>query len=423
MGKWLLKLGVLSMISLFPFIYCGGNNGGDNTNNSIKLSIEVPSEITTTEPSIQPTTADIKTITVVVEGSDFSTIEQGFNFPGQIRIFVPIGTNRTFRLLAFDASGKLIFRGTAEGVTISTGENTVSITLIPVVEVCDNGIDDDGDGLIDCADPDCNGQGCNSSNSSLVCINHQCTIPTTPPPSGGTDLSITKSDRPDPVAIGNSLTYSLVVRNNGPGSATGVSVTDTLPVGVTFVSSSATQGTCSGTSVVTCDVGSLAKGASATITIVVSVIRDGTIGNTADVTGNEFDPNLNNNTATQVTVVSVNRVNVDNLVTFNPNSSGCESTSDTTGCPSEFVGKCTITASLTDKRDSPSLSNLLIQVSALTNGNLLQNADGGPGGVGATLTPPITSLNPGESENIVFVICLKQNGEFTFQVDVFGTVQ
>jgi uncharacterized repeat protein (TIGR01451 family) len=301
MGKWLLKLGVLSMISLFPFIYCGGNNGGDNTNNSIKLSVHVPSEITTTESSIQPTTADIKTITVVVEGSDFSTIEQSFNFPGQIRIFVPIGTNRTFRLLAFDAGGKLIFRGTAEGVTISTGENTVSITLIPVVEVCDNGIDDDGDGLIDCADPDCNGQGCNSSNSSLVCVNHRCGVPATPPPSGGTDLSITKSDRPDPVAIGNSLTYSLVVRNNGPGSATGVTVTDTLPVGVTFVSSSATQGTCSGTNVVACDVGSLAKGASATITIVVSVIRDGTIGNTADVTGNEFDPNLNNNTATSVT--------------------------------------------------------------------------------------------------------------------------
>ncbi|MGE5444964.1 MAG: CARDB domain-containing protein [Ignavibacteriales bacterium] len=301
MEKGLLRLGIFFMISLLTFIYCGGNNGGDNTNNSIKLSIQVPSEISTTEPSIQSTSGDIKTITITVEGSDFSTIEESFNFPGQIRIFVPIGTNRTFRLLAFDASGQLIFRGTAEGVTISVGENTVTITLIPVVEVCDNGIDDDGDGLIDCADPDCNGQVCDSGNSSLICVNHQCGVPATPPPSGGADLSITKSDRPDPVAVGNSLTYILIVRNNGPSSATGVSVTDTLPLGVKFISSSATQGICSGTSVVTCNVGNLAKGASVTITIVVNVMRDGTIGNTADITGNETDPNLNNNTATSVT--------------------------------------------------------------------------------------------------------------------------
>lgn len=303
MGKGLSRLSVLFMIPLFASIYCGGNNGGDNTNNSTKLSIQVPSKISTTEASIQPTTGDIKTITIIVEGSDFSTIEDTFNFPGQIRTFVPVGDNRTFRLLAFDANGQLIFRGTAEGVNIFPGENTVTITLIPVVEICNNGIDDDGDGLIDCADPDCNGQMCNPINTSRVCVNHQCVVPTTPPPEGGADLSITKSNRPDPVVIGNNLTYILTVRNNGPSPATGVVVTDTLPVVVTLLSSSATQGTCSGPGVVTCNVGNLANGASATITIVVKTIRDGTIGNTADVTGNETDPNLNNNTATQVTTV------------------------------------------------------------------------------------------------------------------------
>lgn len=303
MKKGLLRLYVLFMIFLLTFIYCGGNNGGDNTNNPTKLSIQVPSQISTTEPSIQPTVGNIKTITINIEGSDFSTIEGTFNFPGQIRIFVPVGENRTFRLLAFDANGQLIFRGTAEGVTITPGENTVTIQLIPVVEVCDNGIDDDGDGLIDCADPDCNGQKCNSSNTNQVCVNHQCTVPTTPPPSEGADLSITKSGKPDPVVTGNNLTYTITATNKGPSSATGVVVTDTLPVGVTLSSSSTTQGSCSGTSVVTCNAGSLAKGTSVTITIVVKVTKEGVLGNAADVIGNETDPNLNNNTATQVTTV------------------------------------------------------------------------------------------------------------------------
>lgn len=44
-----------------------------------------------------------------------------------------------------------------------------------------------------------------------------------------TDLSITKSDNPDPVAVGGLLTYTLTVTNNGPGYATGVVVKDTLP--------------------------------------------------------------------------------------------------------------------------------------------------------------------------------------------------
>lgn len=387
MEKRLLRLSVLFMSSLLTCISCGGNNGEDNTNNSIKLSIQIPFHIiSSTQPSIQSTTEDIKTITITVEGSDFSTIEETFNFPGQIRLFVPTGTNRTFSLQAFDANGQLIFTGTIGGVTISPGENTVTISLIPVVPTTPP--------------------------------------PSTPPPSAGADLSITKSGSPNPVVIGNNLTYTLLVRNNGPSATTGVVVTDTLPPGVTFFSSFATQGNCSGASAVTCNVGNLADRASVTITIVVTVNRGERITNTADVIGNEKDPDLSNNRATAVTTVSFNRQIVNDLVIFSPNSPTCEPVSDMTGCPSGFVGECSITASLTDKRTSPPLSDLLIRVNTITNGNLLQNADGGPGGVGATLTPPRTSLSPGESEDIQFLICLTANGEsFDFFVDVLGVVQ
>ena len=46
------------------------------------------------------------------------------------------------------------------------------------------------------------------------------------------DLSLTKSDSPDPVAAGELLTYTLGVHNAGPQDATGTTVTDTLPAGV-----------------------------------------------------------------------------------------------------------------------------------------------------------------------------------------------
>jgi uncharacterized repeat protein (TIGR01451 family) len=122
------------------------------------------------------------------------------------------------------------------------------------------------------------------------------------------DLSVAQTDSPDPVRARGQLTYTVTVRNNGPAAATGVSVVDTLP-DVTFVSATPTQGSCEragkgkADSVLTCELGSLASGASATVSIVVSPARDGTIANTASVRGNEPDPDRANNTATETTTV------------------------------------------------------------------------------------------------------------------------
>src|SRR4029450_8738088 len=60
------------------------------------------------------------------------------------------------------------------------------------------------------------------------------------------DLSITKTDRPDPVFVGAELTYTLTVRNAGPDTARNVRVTDALPAATSFVSAKTSQGTCTG---------------------------------------------------------------------------------------------------------------------------------------------------------------------------------
>jgi uncharacterized repeat protein (TIGR01451 family) len=119
-----------------------------------------------------------------------------------------------------------------------------------------------------------------------------------------TDLGITKVDSADPSQAGSDLTYTLTVTNHGPNPATGVSVTDTPPSGLSASSATASQGSCSGTGPVTCAVGDLASGASATVTIVVRPTEPGTITNTATVAGNQPDPNNANNSASQQTTIS-----------------------------------------------------------------------------------------------------------------------
>ena len=118
------------------------------------------------------------------------------------------------------------------------------------------------------------------------------------------DLSLTKSDSPDPVASGQPLTYTLGIQNSGPSSAADVTVTDTLPGGVTYNSANPSQGTCSQASgTVTCNLGSLANGASASVEIVVTPSAGGSITNQASVSATTADPALVNNAASAVTTV------------------------------------------------------------------------------------------------------------------------
>jgi uncharacterized repeat protein (TIGR01451 family) len=132
------------------------------------------------------------------------------------------------------------------------------------------------------------------------------------------DLSIAKSDSADPVSVGEILTYTLVVANDGPSDATGVILTDTLPVSMTLGFAMANQGTCSGEAIVTCAIGALSSGDSATVTLMVTPTAQGVLINTANVAGNEFDPDTSNNFITEDTSVDVVDLSVSKLESSDP---------------------------------------------------------------------------------------------------------
>jgi len=116
---------------------------------------------------------------------------------------------------------------------------------------------------------------------------------------------------------------------------------------------------------------------------------------------------------------------VNSLVTFEPITATFNTSSDTTGCPSGFAGKFSFDAMLANISNR-SLSSLVAQVATLTDDNLLQNADGGPGGVGSRLTIPKKNdfadgtLSPAEFVDVPFVLCLKQIQPFEFSVNILG---
>ncbi len=120
---------------------------------------------------------------------------------------------------------------------------------------------------------------------------------------GSADLVLTKTGAAT-AATNANVVYTITVTNNGPTGATNVVVTDVLPAGTTFVSALTTQGSCSGTTTVSCALGSLTNGATATITLTIKMPAAATtVSNTASVTASESDPTPGNNASTAATVV------------------------------------------------------------------------------------------------------------------------
>ena len=140
---------------------------------------------------------------------------------------------------------------------------------------------------------------------------HRPGLPATIPVAAEADLAITKTASPSPLAPGQSVSYVVTVKNNGPNDAANVTVTDNLPPDLTFGSATPSQGApCTFASgAVTCPMGTVANGATVTVGITASLAPDATgissLTNAATVTSTTDDPNPANNSATAVTPVAV----------------------------------------------------------------------------------------------------------------------
>ena len=131
-----------------------------------------------------------------------------------------------------------------------------------------------------------------------------------PPPSA--DLRVTVTASGTTVTAGQQVSYAIMVTNAGDATASAISVTDTLPLGLTLVSCEAPDGVCGGSaSVPTATFDSLAPGESRTVTVIAvagcGVANGATLENAAMVSAATLDPELSNNSAA-VTVMAINAV-------------------------------------------------------------------------------------------------------------------
>ena len=119
------------------------------------------------------------------------------------------------------------------------------------------------------------------------------------------DVAVTLTGMaPGPALVTNSFEYDVEVANTGLNTVTGVTMTNTLDPSVSFVSAASTQGTVTHSgNLVTAALGTLSPGTSAKITILVIPNSETTITDTVSVACSQFEPNLANNAATNVTAV------------------------------------------------------------------------------------------------------------------------
>lgn len=124
-------------------------------------------------------------------------------------------------------------------------------------------------------------------------------------PAASADLSLDVSDSADPVAPGESFTYTLSVTNTGPDSASKTTLTALIPSGVRLTSAVPRQGRCTGKSIVICRLKNLAPSASTEVALTVENRQaSGQLQFQASVVAAPVDPEPINNAAVETTDIA-----------------------------------------------------------------------------------------------------------------------
>jgi uncharacterized repeat protein (TIGR01451 family) len=119
--------------------------------------------------------------------------------------------------------------------------------------------------------------------------------PVTLPPLA--DLTMAKSVSNPTPNVGDTITFTVTLADNGPDLATGLIVSDPLPGGLTFVSAAPSQGSYNPATGLW-SVVAVAVGAPLTLQVTATVVSPNPVTNTAAINhSDQFDPVPGNNTA------------------------------------------------------------------------------------------------------------------------------
>ncbi|MDZ7773514.1 MAG: SdrD B-like domain-containing protein [Balneolaceae bacterium] len=258
------------------------------------------------------------------------------------------------------------------------------------------------------------------------------------------DVGITKTATPDPVPAGQELVYVVTAENNGPSRADNVTIDDTLPEDVLFISATPSSGSCSttpgadvvttaGNKTVECNLGNINRDAQQTVTITVKPVFatfGTTITNNATVSTTTTEPSgadpSNNSTSIDAYVeepsldLLINKndgtdpVTVDNNMTYeiilnNVGPSDAENVVITEDLPAGGLSYVSYTISDGTCTSTPAVGTF--------GGQLICEIDRIPAGDSETLEVTVLAENKGVYTNEVEVESDETNAGYDSQIN------
>jgi uncharacterized repeat protein (TIGR01451 family) len=239
-----------------------------------------------------------------------------------------------------------------------------------------------------------------SQDSVTILINNS--------PTSGADLALSLAGPPSSVPVGPNVSYAATVFNEGPQGSSGVILTESLPSGLQLVSAQPSQGTCSGTTTITCDLGMMVEPSVASVQFTVTPVAAGTFSDALQVAATTADLNPKNNSAS-FTITAV--LPADLAITA--------SASEATG---KIGDKVTVRVNISNAGPADATNVILTdnltvfiptgsmaidpsQISNLTSS--VGNCTAGPGG---TITCMLGTLASGAKATVSYVLTLSTSG-------------
>jgi large repetitive protein len=221
------------------------------------------------------------------------------------------------------------------------------------------------------------------------------------------DLSVTKSVSNTTPKVGDQITFTIVATNNGPSTASDVTITDVLPSGYSYVSSTPLASVSGST--LTWNAGDLADGSSYTATVTVTVLANGNYINTATVSSTTPDSNPDNNEGTPTETITTTQ-EADLSIVKVVSSSDAQ-----VGATIEF----TITVTNNGSSDATGV----FVTDELPTGYAYLNSTASMGSYDSTTGKwTIGSIENGSSEALVVTVKVNSTGNYVNTATVSGTV-